>query len=229
MLLRYLNDIRFLIFPQCCEVCGIPLHNNEKVLCIKCLYNLPRTDFCTLKDNPITNIFAGRLKIERGTALFIFQKGSKYRKLLHKLKYNNKAEIGIILGKELGIQMNKSGNYHDIDYIIPIPLHKTRERQRGYNQSLAIARGLSEILKFPIEHNNLVRNIATITQTKMNKEERQRNVSGKFSVLNASELENKHVLLVDDVVTSGSTIEACGEILLQIKGLKLSIAVLAMA
>lgn len=174
-------------------------------------------------------MFAGRIKLEKATALFTFQKGSRFRKLLHGLKYKHKPEIGILLGRELGAEMLKSGNYNDVDIIIPVPLHTKRLKERGYNQSEMIGKGISEILNIPVLTDILIRNEYTQTQTKMTREERWNNVSGKFVLTLPEKIEGKHVMLVDDVITTGSTLEACGEILLNAKDLKLSIAVLAKA
>jgi ComF family protein len=218
-----------LFFPTVCEACGASLHKHENPICFKCLYELPRTDYCYDDDNFIVQLFTGRIKIEKATALFTFQKGSKFRKLLHSLKYRGKSEIGILLGKELAAEMLSSKNYSDIDYIIPVPLHPKRQKQRGYNQSEMIGVGMSKVLKIPMLTEVLIRNLETVTQTKMTKDERWKNVSGKFIISDGEILKNKHVLLVDDVVTTGSTLEACGEVLLTIEGLKLSIAVLAKA
>jgi ComF family protein len=225
----YIEDFWHLLFPHICEACGNALNKGEEILCFQCLYDLPRTDYSEFLENPITELFAGRLKIEKATALFTFHKGSRFRKLLHSLKYKNKPEIGIILGKELAAQMLKSKNFLDIDFLIPVPLHPKRKKQRGYNQSEMIAKGISQITKIPLSIENLVRNKETVTQTKMTKEERWTNVSGKFSIKNPAQLKGKHVMLIDDVVTTGSTMEACGEILLSVENLKLSIAVLAKA
>jgi ComF family protein len=134
-----------------------------------------------------------------------------------------------VLGKELGAAMRSSGNFKDIDFIIPVPLHPKRQKQRGYNQSEMIAQGISVVTDIPMLTDVLVRNVETVTQTKMTREERWKNVSGKFVIHDQDIIINKHVLLVDDVVTTGSTLEACGEILLSVKGLKLSIGVLAEA
>ena len=218
-----------MFFPTVCEACGASLHKHENPICFKCLYELPRTDYYYDDDNYIVQLFTGRIKIEKATALFTFQKGSKFRKLLHSLKYRGKSEIGILLGKELAAEMLSSKNFSDIDYIIPVPLHPNRQKQRGYNQSEMIGVGMSMVLKIPMLTDVLIRNLETVTQTKMTKDERWKNVSGKFIISDGEILKNKHVLLVDDVVTTGSTLEACGEVLLTIEGLKLSIAVLAKA
>ena len=218
-----------MLFPKNCEACGRVLTRSEEVLCFDCLFELPRTYFCRELDNPVRQLFDGRMRVEKATALFSFQKGSKFRKLLHSLKYNHKPEIGVLLGKELGAEMLSSGNFSDIDYIIPVPLHPNREKKRGYNQSERIAAGISAVTGIPVLVGMLVRNDDTKTQTKMNKEERWQNVSGKFSLTDADRLKGCHVLLVDDVLTTGATTEACGSVLLMVDGLKLSIAVLARA
>ena len=228
-IIEYLTDFWFLLFPKNCEACGRALSRGEEVICFDCLYELPRTHFCKEIDNPIMQLFAGRIRLERATALFYFQKGSKFRKLLHSLKYRHKPEIGVLLGKELGAEMLSSGNFSDIDYIIPVPLHPNRQKKRGYNQSERIAAGISSVTKVPVLVDVLLRNTDTQTQTKMNREERWQNLSGKFVVADNERLKGKHVLLVDDVVTTGATTESCGEALLSVDGLRLSIAVLARA
>ncbi|MDR2834938.1 MAG: ComF family protein [Bacteroidales bacterium] len=226
-LISYIKDFFFLIYPAFCEACGKTLLNNESVLCTNCLYELPRTNYFGKDDNPILILLAGRLKLEYATSLFSFQKDSSFRKLIHKLKYKNKPEIGILLGKELAADMKKKNDFLPFDFIVPVPLHPNRQKQRGYNQSEQIAIGLAEILNINISVDNLIRNIETTTQTKKTKDDRWQNVSGKFIIKDEETFENKHILLVDDVLTTGATIEACGEMLLKINGLKLSVAVLA--
>ena len=227
--LEYLSDFWFLLFPKNCEACCRALSRGEELLCFDFLYELPRTHYCKELDNPILQLFDGRIRVEKATALFSFQKGSKFRKLLHSLKYRHKPEIGVLLGKELGAEMLASGNFSDIDYIIPVPLHPNREKKRGYNQSERIASGISAVTKIPVLTGVLVRNTDTKTQTKMNKDERWQNVSGKFVLTDSEVLKDKHVLLVDDVLTTGATTESCGTALLSVVGLRLSSAVLARA
>lgn len=228
-IVKYFEDFIFLFYPPVCNACRAPLNINEDAICTKCLYELPRTDFFYDDENAIVHLFAGRIKLEKGTALFHFEQGSRFRKLLHYLKYHQKPEIGVLLGKELGAEMLKSNNFSDIDVVIPVPLHPKRKKQRGYNQSEKIGEGISKVMGIPQYTDVFIRNEYTQTQTRINREERWKNVSGKFKIENNAKIENKHILLVDDVVTTGSTMEACGEILQTVKGLKLSIAVLAKA
>lgn len=226
-IISFFQDFLFLIFPSHCEACDNVLYKNEEIICTKCLYELPRNNFSSDADNSILNLFAGRLPLKSAVALFSFQKESKFRKLLHKLKYKNKPEIGILLGMELGAEMQKSNNFNDIDFIVPVPLHPNRQKQRGYNQSEMIAIGIAKILNINISIDNFIRNEETTTQTKKTKEERWQNVAGKFLIKDENIFKNKHILLVDDVLTTGATLEACGEFFVKIDNLKLSIAVLA--
>ena len=228
-IIEYIEDFWFLIFPYVCESCGVALGKNEPPVCFKCLYELPRTDYCLNQENPIVDLFIGRIKLEKATALFHYYKGSRFKKLLHGLKYKNKPEIGILLGKELGAAMVSSNNFKDVDYIIPVPLHPNRQKQRGYNQSEMIGEGIAAVAGIPMLTDVLLRSVETVTQTKMTRDDRWKNVSGKFIIKNENLIHNKHLLLIDDVVTTGSTLEACGETLLNVDGVKLSIAVLAEA
>jgi ComF family protein len=163
------------------------------------------------------------------TALFYFNKGSRYRKLLHKLKYKHKPEIGVFLGRELGVSIKGSEYFAKVEGIVPVPLHSSRIKTRGYNQSERIAKGLSEVTGWKIYNNLILRTKATETQTKKSKEERWKNVSGKFALNNPDIAKGKHLILVDDVVTTGATLEACAAELLKIEELKLYIGVLAKA
>jgi ComF family protein len=226
-ILQYLQDFFFIIYPRSCECCSNPLVHNENILCSKCLVEMPRSVYFDNEKNPILTLLAGRVPIKSAISLFSFTKDSNYRKLLHKLKYKNKPEIGILLGEELGAEMKKHEIFSQIDFIVPVPLHSRRQKWRGYNQSEKIADGISNITKIPVLTNNFIRNKETTTQTRKSKEERWQNVSGKFLIKDKDVLKNKHILIVDDVLTTGATIEACAEELLKIENLSLSIAVLA--
>ncbi len=226
---KWLGDFVYLFYPDVCEICRKSLVTGEKIICLKCMADMPFTTYHTNYENPVSQLFWGKVRVEMATALFYFAKGSRYRKLLHRLKYSNKPEIGVLLGRELGARINESPYFTAIDFIVPVPLHTSRLKQRGYNQSAMIGQGISEVTGIPLFDGAIVRTEATQTQTRKTREERWKNVSGKFAVPDVHSLENKHVLLVDDVITTGSTLEAVAETLLQVAGLKLSVAVLAKA
>lgn len=225
----WFNDFMNLFYPRLCEACGNYLFKNEETICTRCLFNLPKTDFHFKKDNPVSILFWGRVNINYASSYYTFSKGSKFQKLIHKLKYHNKKEIGLVLGKHFGESLKKSDFFKDIDVIIPVPLHPKKEKIRGYNQANMIAIGLSKSMKIPVNSTSLVRLIHTNSQTRKNKLERWENVNNIFELLDPHTLENKHILLVDDVVTTGSTLESCSHALLKAKGAKVSIATLAYA
>ena len=179
-------------------------------------------------ENPVSQLFWGRTKLEYATGFFTFSKGSKYQTMMHKFKYHGNKEIGYVLGKSFGNQLRNSV-FNQIDVIIPVPLHKSKLKKRGYNQSEWIAKGLSESLHKPLDVKSFIRSVATETQTRKSRFERWRNVENIFKITKENNLRGKHVLLVDDVVTTGSTLEACANAILKIKDTKVSIATLAVA
>ncbi|MDR0385026.1 MAG: ComF family protein, partial [Prevotellaceae bacterium] len=170
---------------------------------------IPLTKSWEKEDNDIEKLFWGKVDIKRACSLFYFRKGSDYRPLIHKLKYKGKYNIGLRLGEELGIYLEQSPLYSDLSMIVPVPLHPAKERQRGYNQSEAIASGISNITKLPVESRNLIRTKYTDTQTLKNAAERHENVQSVFDVRNKNSLNGQHILLIDDIITTGSTIESC--------------------
>jgi len=222
-------DFLNLFFPLNCAACGNYLLKSEKVICTSCLFQLPKTNFHFQKENPISDIFKGRVNISTGTAFFTFNKGSRYQKLIHKLKYHGQAEIGIELGKLFGNTLMNSDQYRDIDIIIPVPLHPKKKKARTYNQAEMIAKGMAETMNAKLVVDVLVRDIHSISQTKKDRIERWLNVKNVFKLKSTEKLKNKHVLLVDDVVTTGATLEACAQRLLETDQIKVSIACLAQA
>ena len=226
---RLIHSFIGLFYPKLCEACGISLGRNEHVMCTSCIYHLPRTDYWNEGGNPVEKLFWGRVKLEHACAFFFFTKGSRFRKLLHQLKYNGKKEIGIELGRRLGLELKKAPLYQTIDMVIPVPLHPKRQRKRGYNQSEQIAAGISVATGWLTDARSLIRTSYTETQTRKGKIERWENVSKVFAVKYPEHLKNKHVLLVDDVITTGATIEACATCLLEIEGCKVSVVALAYA
>ena len=222
-------DILNLFFPLNCAACGNYLFKSEKVICTSCLFQLPKTNFHLQKENIISDIFIGRVPINTATAFFTFNKGSRYQKLIHKLKYKGQAEIGIELGKHFGSFLMKSEYYQDIDAIVPVPLHPKKKKIRGYNQSEMIAKGMAKSMNSELVVDILIRNIHSESQTRKNKIERWLNVKDVFEIKSSEKLKNKHILLVDDVITTGATIEACAQKLLRIENIKISIACLTQA
>lgn len=222
-------DFLNLFYPTVCAACGERLVVQEKVICTRCLVDMPKTHFHHQQDNPVSQLFWGRAKVENATALFRFQKGSRFQELLHLLKYKGRQDVGIELGRQLGFELKTSELYNNVEVVIPVPLHPKREKKRGYNQAECIAVGIAESMEIMVQSKNLIRNTATETQTKKSRIERWQNVESIFVINNEVELENKHILLVDDVVTTGATLEACVQALLKISGIKVSIAALAMA
>jgi len=225
---QYLNDFFNLFFPDLCIVCNSHLVNQEELICTKCLYNLPKTNYHKEIENPVSQLFWGRTKVEYATGFFTFSKGSKYQGMMHKFKYHGNKEIGYVLGKSFGNQLRNSV-FNQVDIIIPVPLHKSKLKKRGYNQSEWIAKGLSETIKKPLDIKSFIRSVATETQTRKSRFERWKNVEKIFKVTNENALKGYHILLVDDVVTTGSTLEACANAILEIKDTKVSIATLAVA
>lgn len=225
---QYIKDFFNLIFPDLCVVCNRHLVSQEKLICISCLYNLPKTNFHKEIDNPVSQLFWGRAKIEYATAYYFFNKGGQYQNMMHKFKYHGVKEIGYVLGRSFGAQI-KNSFFKKVDVVIPVPLHQSKLKKRGYNQSELIAEGLSESLQKKLDTKNLIRTIATTTQTRKSRFDRWKNVEKIFKVKNPGQITGKHILLVDDVVTTGSTLEACANVILEIPETKVSIATLAVA
>lgn len=222
-------DFFNLLYPNLCLVCGENLLKNEQQICLSCLTAIPKTNYHLLADNPIEKRFWGKVPVYRGTAFFFFQKGSPFQKLIHALKYKGNKEIGERLGKFAAVDLLDSSDFKSVDIIIPVPLHPTKYKKRGYNQSEWIGKGLSEILEKPQDTSTLIRVKENTTQTKKSVFERYENTEGIFELLDKNTLSGKHVLLVDDVLTTGSTLEACIKALMQSDNIKISIFTLAVA
>ena len=227
--MKLFDDLISLFYPQLCAGCNSPLVKGEEVLCLNCLADLPRTNYHFNRENPVSQLFIGRVNITMASSFCRFDKGGRLQHLLHQLKYNGNHEVGFKMGVLFGYELIQNSLYQDIDAIIPVPLHPKKERKRGYNQSAEICKGLAQSMNRPIITGNLVRKIYTPSQTRLGRFERWENVNGIFSVKKGDSLTGKHLLLVDDVVTTGATLEACCEPLLKIQGVRVSIATLASA
>jgi ComF family protein len=223
------RDFLGLVFPEVCAACGSPLVLNENMICTSCLLHLPRTHFSKERDNPVSQVFWGKLDVYSATALFFFKKGSGVQHLLHQLKYKGNREIGIYLGSLLGDELMVSELFSKVEAVVPVPLHPRKQRKRGYNQSEVIAEGICRSLMATMDTKTLIRVHYSDTQTKKSRYRRWENVKDIFSITSEMYLEGKHVLLVDDVLTTGSTMEACATALLTIPKLTLSVACIAFA
>jgi len=229
VLSRICNDLAELVYPALCITCGERLISKEKYLCMNCRAELPVTNFHLNSDNNVAELFWGRIKIENATSLFYYKKGSRYQRVIHFIKYRGMKELGFEFGTHLGESLSESENFTTTDLIIPVPLHPRKKKKRGYNQSEYIARGVANILKKPVSVNNLCRKIYSSSQTRKNRFERWQNVEKIFKINHPDELHSKHILLLDDVVTTGSTLEACASEILKVPDTKVSIATLAYA
>lgn len=216
-----------LFYPNLCLCCGENLYAHEEYICTKCLCDIPRTNLHLQPDNQIEQRFWGKVPVEKATSFFYFGKGSKYQHLLHKLKYKGHKEIGEVLGRYAASDLLESGIFNNIDIIIPVPLHPKKLQKRGYNQSEYIARGLSKVLNKPYDTVHLYRARENTTQTKKSVFERYQNTLGIFAIHQPEDLAGKHILVVDDVLTTGSTLENCINELLKIPNVKASIFTLA--
>ena len=225
--LNLFSDFISLFYPNYCYGCKGTLVKGEDTLCTRCLFDLPKTNYHLADSSPIKERLSGRLHLDYALAFLKFRKEGIVQHLLHELKYNNRPEVGIRLGKQYGKEL-KENCIDAFDVIVPVPLHESRRRKRGYNQSSMFAEGLSESLGIAWDESISLRTSSTTTQTKKTKAERWNNVKDVFAVRNTEDIKNKRILLVDDVITTGATIEACGRHLLD-QGCTLSIACIAEA
>jgi ComF family protein len=224
-----LQDLIHLLYPRQCVACGKALLKHEECICTYCLFHLPLTNYHTDDDNELKQLMWGKAEIENITALYFYKKGNKVQNLMHQLKYKRKKNIGLYLGNYYGKMLLKNPRYKEIDYIVPIPLHKTKLRKRGYNQSEMIGAGMEKGMGKEMLTDVLIRKDFTETQTKKSRMERWENVESVFALTNSKVFDNKHILLVDDVITTGSTMEACVHAVQKAENVKVSIVCLACA
>jgi len=224
-----INSTFHLFYPHVCTGCGSDLLNENNLLCLHCINDLPHTNFTQYNNNPVEKIFWGRIPVTAAHSEFYFAKESLLQHLIHQLKYKNNTAIGFYLGELMGKTLLNSGRFNDIDYLVPLPLYPDKERKRGYNQAAIICNGMSDIMNVPVMTGNVIRQRFTETQTRKHRTERWENVAGSFVINNPLALKGKNILLVDDVITTGATLEACGSVLLQNEEVKLYIATLAHA
>lgn len=221
------SDFINLFFPDTCACCQDALYKNEAGICSGCRFNLPVSKFHLYNENPVEKLFRGRVPVKNAASFMIFQKRGMAQKLIHSLKYKGRTEVGITIGRMYGYELKNSEWDKSTDIIIPIPLHKKKLRQRGFNQCDFFARGLAESMGVLYNTTCITRADGADSQTKKSRYSRWKNAEGKFIVADAELLKGKNILLVDDVVTTGATIEACAQAILAIEGTTVSVATMA--
>jgi ComF family protein len=216
------------LFPHICDGCGTDIIDEKSNLCIQCIAGMPETNFHLHANNPIEKIFWGRLPVIHATAQYYFIKESLIQRLMHQLKYRGNKELGKQLGRLMGYDLQQSERFNKIEFLVPLPLFPSKEKKRGYNQATILCEGISEVTGIEIAKDIIIRTQHTDTQTKKGRIERWKNMEGKFELVNPEKIRNKSILLVDDVITTGATLEACGQELAQTSA-KVNIATLCYA
>lgn len=227
-MMNIINDLLNLIYPQICILCCRPLAKNEQHICLHCILRLPKTRYWNDKENKAASLFWGRIKTEWVIPFLHYIKKGEVKKLIHEIKYYNNKDLGIYLGHLFGLELIN----HPIskaDIILPIPIHRKKLFIRGYNQSDLIAEGLSKVLNIPIEKEILIRTKHTESQTQKSRYDRWLNVQDNFKINSPVNIEDKHIILVDDVLTTGATLESCGNELIKYTNCKISFLTLAVA
>ncbi|ULQ51260.1 ComF family protein [Flavihumibacter fluvii] len=225
--LTLFHHLSGLFFPHTCAACGSANLVPDAGICPQCLATLPVTGYLHEPGNPVEEIFWGRITLQHAAACCFFAKKSRIQHALHQVKYHFRGDAAIHLGEWMGHQLSASAWFSSIDLLLPMPLHPKRQSERGYNQAELLCRGISAVTKLQQLPNALVRKSATRSQTHQHRHERWENMQGVFGIADPGPLANRHILLIDDVVTTGATLEAMGEQLLKIPGLTLSICCFA--
>lgn len=216
-----------LIFPRLCFGCDQLSVEENEFFCVGCMTDLPFTEFEKIRDNPVEKLFWGRVKASFATSTFFYQEETPIQKAIHRIKYDNQRELGLFFGELMGYRLASLTTSHKIDYLIPMPLHPKKEKSRGYNQASLLCRGISKATGIPCHENFLKRSTHTATQTKKSRIERWENVSDVFGVNKDPAMLGKNILLVDDVITTGASTEACIQTLLDAGTGKVSVSSLA--
>jgi ComF family protein len=224
-----LQDFLSLIYPRNCVACGNSLFKHEEQVCNYCYVNLPKTNFHKQERNPVDALFYGRTPLLLASSFYLFTKKGSIQKVLHAIKYKHNKELAVLVGKWYAEDLKHDPIISKADYVIPVPLHYKKLKTRGYNQSEEFAKGLAEGLQTTLDTEVLKRKEFTETQTKKSKYERWENVEDVFELIAPETFKNKQVVLVDDVITTGATIEACCQLLQQIEGIQISVLSIAYA
>lgn len=224
-----INDFLSLIYPRRCEACSDLLFQHEQFICTHCRLNLPKSGYHAGQANRLATALAGRVPLEHALCFYLFEKSGRVQRMIHAIKYQEQKELGEYLGRLYAGDLLKNRDLGGVDVILPIPLHHKKLKARGFNQSEWFARGLSLGLSLPVDTTSMERRKETATQTKKKKYQRWENVENIFEIREPALLKNKHVLLVDDVITTGATIEAAWQALKTVDGIKVSVASIAFA
>jgi len=226
---QYFTGFWALLFPSICKGCGTVLGSSREVLCRSCESKLPKTSFLDDPENPVAQMFWGRVPLENAVSLFYYRKGELLQNLIHQLKYHGGKETGLYLGRLAGKILNETKLIKGTDVLIPVPLHPRKQRIRGYNQSELLAQGISDIIGIKVETKAVIRTIHTESQTLRKRYERWQNVSNIFKIINYKQLIKKHIWILDDIVTTGSTIESLCHTLQEVPEVKMSVLTIGYA
>ncbi len=221
------TDLIHLFFPHVCAGCGSDIINLDHQLCLRCISELPFTNFFEQFGNPVERKFYGRMEVKNAGSGYFFTKDSLIESLVYELKYKGNKAIGFYMGKLLGNLLQNNTRFNEVDIMIPLPLNARRFKKRGYNQAAILCEGIASICSKPIMNDAVIRKVNTETQTHKGRITRWENMDGVFAVAKPEAIQNKHILLVDDIVTTGASLEACGAEILKVPGTTLSIATLA--
>jgi len=227
--MNFFQSIYYLFFPEVCVFCQDHLSQHETVLCTSCRHHLPMTDFVNTPNNMVEKSFEGRIPIVAGTALLYFNKKGISQELIHHLKYKKRQDIGVFFGDWMGKQLKESFRFRTIDAIVLVPLHPKKLKSRGYNQLTTFGIQLAKEMDVPIIKNALLKIIDSSSQTKKDRQSRFQKIRGSFLLGEEELLKKKHILLLDDVITTGATLEACAKTLLSVEGVRVSVATMVAA
>ena len=225
-----LHDILQVLFPSTCACCDEVLVQGERQICLSCLTSLTRTLYSGHDDNHTERLLVGRVPaLENATSIYTFQQGNTVQKLVHAMKFHKNSDLCLMMGRQMGQELLHSARFDDIELLVPVPLHWRRHLKRGYNQSELLCRGIAEVMRREVNTKAFVRHRYTSQQSLTSAADRESNVEGAFRVKHPEQLEGRHILLVDDVLTTGATLVSCCDALQQVKDIRISIATLSIA